>query len=134
MEKPTTGDASDLVLKAARAMEAGETAEALEAVTRLEQEFRRRADRGAALPGIWAAFLDLLHRRGNRVSTEAERRDALEEIRHTGAGFDLYDLAEGLARYDTTARECRNAVDHPLFPALLIFAGPCRCGGHDPEQ
>ncbi len=131
MDKPTTEAVSELIRQAGRSMAVGEAGAALEAVTRLEQEFRRRADRGAALPGIWDAFLGLLHRRGYRVSTEAERRDALEEIRQTGAGFDLYDLAEGLARYDTTARECRNAVAYPLFPPLLIFARPCGCGGHE---
>lgn len=131
MDASLNGQRSRLVQETARWMDAGEAPRALAALTRLEQELRRHDRRVVDLPGIMEAFRLLLHRRGYRVGADAEFRDALEEIRQTGPGFDLYNLAEGLARYDTTARECMNAVDYPLFPSLLIFARPCGCGGHE---
>jgi hypothetical protein len=76
---------------------------------------------GKALPvrqerDLWAAFLILLAKRGYFTASPTQLEAAFGEIAQVGEGFDLYDLARRLARYDADAH------GSPSFPALGRFA------------
>jgi hypothetical protein len=52
---------------------------------------------------------------------------SLDEIAAVGEGFDLFDLARNLARYDAVRMECRGLADHRVLPELKRFAPDCAC-------
>ena len=122
---------------AAQVMEAMAAAEPSEATAGLEQLTRQlQAQRGgeADVATLWTAFKRLLHRRGYFVSTPAELARSLEEILAVGEGFDLYDLALGLAQYDALRLERVGIRGHRAIPELKSFAPSSARGTPREEQ
>jgi hypothetical protein len=106
-------------------LEAMAAAEPSEAATGLEQLTRQLEGDGAPevdLASLWIAFKRLLHRRGYFVSSSSELARSLEEIHDVGEGFDLYDLALGLARYDVLRMERAGIQGHRSIPQLKTFS------------
>jgi hypothetical protein len=94
-------------------MKAGDGSAALEALS--------RSLNGKALPvrherDLWASFLILLDKRGYFTGSPDQLETAFGEIAQVGEGFDLYDLARRLARYDADVH------GSPSFPELGRFA------------
>jgi hypothetical protein len=116
------------------AMEAAEPAQATEVLARLTEDLHARGVNGVNLSGMWHSFKRLLHRRGYFVSTPAQMALTLDEIAAMGEGFDLYDLARNLARYDMARMECRGLADHRALPELKVFSPACSCQGTKPER
>jgi hypothetical protein len=105
--------------EALRAMETGEAADARRAVEALRPL-------GPPTPGLaralWTSFLALLGRRGYFARSPGEIEASLREIGEVGEGFDLYDLARSLCRYDSAFHTNGDRV----FPVLARFALPHR--------
>lgn len=116
------------------AMEAAEPAQATEVLARLTEDLHARGVNGVNLSGMWHCFKRLLHRRGYFVSTPAQMALTLDEIAAMGEGFDLYDLARNLARYDMARMECRGLSDRRALPELTVFAPPCTCRKTTPKS
>jgi hypothetical protein len=116
------------------AMEAAEPAQATEVLARLTENLHARGINGVNLSGMWNSFKRLLHRRGYFVSTPAQMALSLDEIATMGEGFDLYDLARNLARYDQARMECRGLTDHRALPELKAFAPACACRESKPGR
>jgi hypothetical protein len=116
------------------AMEAAEPAEATAVLAQLTSELHAKGVNGVNLTGMWNSFKRLLHRRGYFVTTPAQLATSLDEIDAVGEGFDLFDLARNLARYDTVRMECCGLADHRSLPELKRFAPPCTCTGHRKEK
>lgn len=121
-------------VKVLQAMDAAEPAEASVALGELTSRLRMHGTNGIDLEGMWIAFKALLHRRGYYVSTPAEIQKSLQEIDAIGSGFDLYDLAQGLARYDAVRTECKHLTPIRALPALKHFCPACPCGKHRKER
>lgn len=109
------------------AMEAAEPAEATTVLSRLTSELHAHGVNGVNLTGMWNSFKRLLHRRGYYVGTPAQVETSLKEIEAIGEGFDLFDLAQSLARYDAVRMECRGLTGHRALPELRRFAPKCPC-------
>lgn len=110
--------------------------EASRAADLLEMEIR--SGRGhppeeAASKALRETFFELLRRRGYFVGSADQIQASLEEIRQVGEGFDLFDLARGLAEYDMMITECRGLRRQRLFPELVTFSPVCPCGKHPPR-
>src|SRR5215831_13015681 len=82
------------------AMEAAEPSQAAAVLARLTHDLESKGVNGVNLTGMWNSFKKLLHRRGYYVATPAQLATSLDEIDAVGEGFDLYDLASSLARFD----------------------------------
>jgi hypothetical protein len=115
------------------AMEAAEPSQAAAVLAQLTSDLESRGVNGVNLTGMWNSFKRLLHRRGYFVATPAQLASSLEEIQAVGEGFDLYDLASNLARYDTVRMNGRGLAGHRALPELKRFAPPCDCARHQKE-
>jgi hypothetical protein len=124
----------DLIRSLLEALQEARPGAALEAVHRLTNELRETGADGADLGSAWDAFVGLLERRGYYVATPEELAASLDEIRSVGGGFDLYELAAGLAGYDAAAVDCLGLRERRQFPRLAPFARPCGCGRHPPRR
>lgn len=113
--------------KILHAIDAADPAEASEVLARLTAELHAHGVHGVNLTGLWNSFKRLLHRRGYFVSTPAQLATSLDEIATVGEGFDLFELARHLARYDAVRMECRGLADYRVFPELRRFAPSCAC-------
>jgi hypothetical protein len=113
--------------KILEAMQAAEPTEATTVLASLTAELHDRGVNGVNLTGLWNSFKRLLHRRGYFVTTPAQMAASLDEIAAVGEGFDLFDLARNLARYDAVRMECRGLADHRVLPELQRFAPGCAC-------
>jgi hypothetical protein len=98
------------------AMEAAEPTEAAAVLGRLTE------CRGINLARMWISFKRLLHRRGYFVATPAEVEMSLAEIEAVGEGFDLFDLARGLARFDAARMDSMGLRGHRALPELRRFS------------
>lgn len=127
---------ADLLGQAVTNMDQGLELGATEAFKRLEAIVRRRPSAEAsAADGVWDSFVNRLHWRGFLTSTPGEVDSTLKEIRDLGPGFDLFDLARAIARYDAAVTECLKLSERRLFPLLEPFAPSCDCGhDHSPTQ
>jgi len=99
------------------AMEAAEPTEAAAVLGRLSH-----AGRGINLARMWTSFKRLLHRRGYFVATPAQVDTTLAEIEAVGEGFDLFDLARGLATFDAARMESLGLRGHRALPELRRFS------------
>ena len=106
------GSASEIL----HAMEAAEPTEAAAVLGRLT------GCQGLNLARMWTSFKRLLHRRGYFVATPAEVETSLTEIEAVGEGFDLFDLARGLAEFDANRMESLGLHGHRALPELRRFA------------
>lgn len=104
------------------ALEAAEPAQAATVLTELTTELQSKGINGVNLTGMWNNFKRLLHRRGYYVGTPAQLATSLSEIEAVGEGFDLFDLARSLARYDAVRMDCRGLAGHRVLPELLRFS------------
>lgn len=105
-----------------QAMEAAEPGEAAAVLDRLAHHVRTHHGDGINLARMWTSFKRLLHRRGYFVGTPAEIETTLQEIEAVGEGFDLFDLARGLAQFDALRMEAQGLVGHRALPELARFA------------
>jgi hypothetical protein len=122
-EGPTKGPETRIL----EAMDAVEPTEASAVIAQLTTDLHLQGINGVNLAGMWTSFKRLLDRRGYFVATPAQLASTLDEIEGVGEGFDLYDLASSLARYDTVRMECRGLSGHRALPELKRFASPCAC-------
>ncbi len=104
------------------ALEAAEPTEAAVVLCRLTDHVQSNPGRGINLARMWSGFKRLLHRRGYFVATPAEVETTLAEIEEVGQGFDLFDLARGLANLDATRMESLGLGGHRALPELRRFA------------
>jgi hypothetical protein len=104
------------------AMEAAEPTEAAAVLGRLTHHLQTHPDEGINLARMWTSFKRLLHRRGYFVATPAEVETTLEEIVEVGEGFDLFDLARGLAHFDAARMNALGLRGHCALPELRRFA------------
>lgn len=108
-------------------MEAAEPAQATAVLADLTARLHAQGVNGVNLTCMWNSLKRLLHRRGYFVATAAQLSASLKEIEEIGEGFDLFDLARNLARYDAVRNRCRGLADHRALPELRPFAGACSC-------
>ena len=118
------GDAGSPVFEALQAVE---PAQATAELTRLTELLHQQGIDSLDLNRAWDAFKRLLDRRGYYVDTPTRLAASLTEIDAVGAGFDLYDLAKSLARYDAVRRKCRRLPESPGLPELKRFTPACNC-------
>ena len=104
------------------AMEAAEPTEAAAVLDRLTNHVQSHPGNGINLARMWTSFKRLLHRRGYYVATPAEVESTLTEIEAVGEGFDLFDLARGLAHLDAARMESLSLRGHRALPELRRFA------------
>ena len=116
------------------AMEAAEPSQATAVLAQLTSDLHSKGVNGVNLTGMWTSFKKLLHRRGYYVGTHAQVIRSLDEIEQVGEGFDLFDLARTLARYDTVRMECCGLTDHRSLPELRRFSPSCACAHHHKES
>ena len=114
-------------------MEAAEPSQAAMVLAQLMSELESKGVNGVNLTGMWNSFKRLLHRRGYFVATPAQLAASLDEIHALGEGFDLFDLASNLARFDTVRMNYRGLAGHRALPELKRFAPPCDCTRHRKE-
>lgn len=110
-----------------QALEAVEPTQAAEALSSLAEELHGHGIDPLDLPRAWEAFKRLLDRRGYFVGTAEQLADSLEEIKWVGPGFDLYELARSLARYDAVRTKCRKLSGKRALPELKMFTTGCAC-------
>ncbi|HVE40834.1 MAG TPA: hypothetical protein VNM14_13150 [Planctomycetota bacterium] len=115
------------------AMEAAEPSQAVAELARLTSDLESKGVNGVNLTGMWNSFRKLLHRRGYYVATPAQLAASLDEIETVGEGFDLFDLAASLARFDALRMNSRGLAGHRALPELKKFAPPCNCTRHRKE-
>jgi hypothetical protein len=115
-------------------MEAAEPTEAATVLAQLTSDLHAKGVNGVNLTGMWNSFKRLLHRRGYFVTTPAQLTTSLDEIEAVGEGFDLFDLARNLARYDAVRMECCGLADYRSLPELKRFSPSCTCTGHRKEK
>jgi hypothetical protein len=116
------------------AMDAAEPSQAVLALSTLVEQLHDQGADTLDLNRAWEAFKRLLERRGYYVDTPARLATSLKEIDGVGAGFDLYDLARSLARYDVVRTKCRKLAGSRSLPELQAFASPCRCSRRRKEK
>jgi hypothetical protein len=130
-----TSRSEDLLTQAMLNMDQGHEAAATRTFQRLEAIVRRRPSPEAANPGgAWDSFVNRLHWRGFLTESPEQLASTLSEIRELGSGFDLFDLARAIARYDVAVSECLRLSDRRLFPLLEPFAPSCDCGHDHPPR
>jgi len=115
------------------AMEAAEPSQAAAVLAQLTSDLESKGVNGVNLTGMWNSFKKLLNLRGYFVATPAQLATSLNEIEAVGEGFDLFDLASNLARYDTVRMNSRGLPGHRALPELKRFAPPCDCTQHRKE-
>lgn len=103
-------------------MAAAEPSAAATGLERLTRQLETAGEGEVDLETLWVTFKRLLHRRGYFVSSPSELSRSLEEIHAVGEGFDLYDLALGLARYDLLRMERVGIQGHRSIPELNAFS------------
>ena len=106
-------------------MRAGEVLQAMEAAEPTEAAAvlgRLTVCQGLNLARMWTSFKRLLHRRGYFIATPAEVETSLTEIEAIGEGFDLFDLARGLANFDAIRMESLGLHGHRALPELRRFS------------
>jgi hypothetical protein len=116
------------------AMEATEPSQAAAELARLTSDLESRGVNGVNLTGMWNSFKRLLHRRGYYVATPAQLTASLDEIQTIGEGFDLFDLASNLARFDTVRMKGRGLAGHRALPELRGFIPPSDRPRHPKEM
>lgn len=109
------------------AMEAVEPSQAAELLSGLTESLHGQKKNGFDLQQAWERFKRLLERRGYFTSTRDELEASLNEIHDLGKGFDLFDLARGLARYDVAKSKCLKLTQARALPSLRFFARNCAC-------
>jgi hypothetical protein len=113
---------SILVREAIRHMEDGDARRACDTIEALDTAERTLAVNDAStLAQLWKPFLRLLRQRGYFVDSDETVALALEQIQLRGTGFDLYDLAASLARYDTAQAKRLSSSGSRFLPALRMF-------------
>jgi hypothetical protein len=115
-------------------MAAAEPAEAAAGIEELTQQLPAHEAGGIDLSTLWVAFKRLLQRRGYFVSSPSELACSLGEIHAVGEGFDLYDLALGLAQYDVLRMERVGIMGHRALPELKAFIPTIARGSHRKEK
>jgi len=115
-------ESSNSAARIMEAMTAAEPSEAAAGLKRLTRQHQTQEGGEADVAALWIAFRRLLDRRGYFVSTPTELARSIEEIHAVGEGFDLYDLALGLAQYDAVRMERVGILGHRLIPELRAFA------------
>jgi len=108
-------------------LDGAEPLPATEALKTLSDGLHRQGKEEIDLARAWEAFQRLLERRGYYVDTPARLAESLREIEAVGTGFDLYDLAQSLARYDVVRTRCRKLSGSRTLPELTAFAATCSC-------
>jgi len=124
----TEGACKDPGIQVLEALEAVEPAQAMTVLSTLADDLHASGQDGLDLNRAWASFKQLLQRRGYFVETPDQLSASLREIQDVGAGFDLFDLARSLARYDLARTTCRKLAPAPALPELRSFASNCVCG------
>lgn len=117
-----------------QALEAVEPSQAAEVLTGLGDSLHGKGADPLDLRRAWKAFTHLLERRGYYVDTPARLAASLGEIIAIGAGFDLYELARSLARYDAIRTGCRGLSNSRSIPELFAFSADCPCLHHRKEK
>jgi hypothetical protein len=103
------------------AMAAVEPKAATEALDRLTADLETHGVNGVDPLEMWASFKRVLRRRGFFVSTPAETAVSLAEIKAVGPGFDLFDLARGLAQFDALRMEHLGRTGQRMLPEIQSF-------------
>jgi hypothetical protein len=116
------------------AMKAAEPTQAIAELSRLTELLHLQGIDRLDLDHAWDAFKRLLERRGYYVDTPARLKASLKEIDGIGAGFDLYDLARGLARYDAVRRKYRQPAGPRSLPDLKPFTPALARSTHGKEK
>lgn len=124
----TEAHAKDPGIQVLEALEAVEPAQAMTVLSTLADDLHKSGQDRLNLDQAWERFKQLLQRRGYYVETPAKLSASLKEIEEVGAGFDLYDLARSLARYDLARTKCRKLATARALPELKSFASNCVCG------
>jgi hypothetical protein len=114
-------ESSNTAAQVLEAMAAAEPSAAATGLERLTSQLETAGGGEVDLETLWVTFKRLLHRRGYFVSSSAELSRSLEEIHAVGEGFDLYDLALGLARFDLLRMERVGIQGHRSIPELKVF-------------
>ena len=99
------------------------------AIARIEawiREGRSHESLYPAMKRVWDRFVSLLRRRGFFVGSPDEIEASLGEILSLGEGFDLHDLAVGLASLDAAAAQGGMVKSSLFFPRLSRFVEPGR--------
>ena len=122
------------VLEVFEALGATEPIQATEALSKLAELLHSRGADGLDLLRVWDSFQQLLDRRGYFVNSPAALAESLREIQAVGPGFDLYDLAQSLARYDVARARCLKISGSRTLPELEAFAPNCGCSKHRKEK
>jgi hypothetical protein len=112
------------------AMQATEPSQATAVLSKLSEDLHDKGADALDLTRAWAAFLKLLERRGYFTATPSQLAESLQEIKSIGAGFDLYDLAQSLARYDVVRTKCLHISGSRIVPELATFSSTCACTRH----
>jgi hypothetical protein len=129
MDVPSKGSETAVL----EALEAVEPSQATRALSGLAEALHARGADELDLNHAWKAFKRLLSRRGYFVDTPAKLIASLKEIQQIGEGFDLFDLARSLARYDAVRTKCRHLAGSRTLPSLSAFAPDCACTKHRKE-
>ena len=116
------------------AIEAAEPSQAIAALAALSNELHSRGQERIDLTRAWEGFKLLLERRGYFVDSPENLAASLKEIQAVGPGFDLYDLARSLARYDSVRTKCRKLAGSKTLPELKSFASSCMCSRRRKEK
>jgi len=130
MDVPSRGSETAVL----EALEAVEPTQATRALSGLAEALHSQGADELNLNDAWKAFKRLLSRRGYFVDTPAKLIASLKEIEQIGAGFDLYDLARSLARYDAVRTKCLHLAGSRNLPYLIAFAPDCACTSHRKEK
>lgn len=130
MDVPSKGPETTVL----EALEAAEPGQAARALSGLAEALHAQGADELNLNNAWKAFKRLLSRRGYFVDTPAKLVASLKEIEQIGAGFDLYDLARSLARYDAVRTTCLHLAGSRILPHLIPFAPDCACTKHQKEK
>jgi hypothetical protein len=115
------------------ALAAAEPLEATGSLDRLIDRLRQESRDGLDMSALRAAYLRLLQRRGYFVDTPESLARSLSEIAAVGPGFDLYDLSQRVARYETLQTDCLKLNPARTLPELRRFHPRCACGRHRKE-
>ena len=115
-------ESSDRAERVLEALAAVEPRQAEEELRGLIESLEELDSDGFDLPDFRTSFVRLLGRRGYFVSTPAEIKASLTDIRRIGPGFDLYDLAEALANYDAVLMAQSGRPRQRIIPELEAFS------------
>ena len=118
------------IQQAVQAMDEADCGGAIMALDFLMKAIHQDSER-APLDDLWAPFERLLHRRGYFIGSGEDLQGSLSEIHSLGEGFDLFDLADVMARCDVHVAECGRPKLDRRFPALQAFRPHCACDGKE---